>query len=250
MAKKRSALYEEYHRVRKNLQTQMSKMRKKKYEFGSFKLPSIPKRITKGSIRRLQKINLYSNSYVRTGEVRADTGEIIEKKVQGNIFQRATRKLSAKRAARTRRKRARQERRAIEQMADTIGQSFMPRNESDFVAPEVDEGAQYGDIILAKLQGLIEGYSQDAPVLSGYLTTLLAQSDRQQVVNGLSQYTEADIDAIESDLFYEATKHVIRWGNVTKLAQDIKGAPLSAQDMSDLRNAREADEEADEEDYE
>ena len=50
------SLKKEYMKERKRIQSYLSKQRKFGLEFSKNILPKIPKRITEGSIRRLQKI--------------------------------------------------------------------------------------------------------------------------------------------------------------------------------------------------
>lgn len=48
----------EYNRTRKNLLARIRRMKKAGYEFPENLVPNIPKRVTDGSIRRLERINL------------------------------------------------------------------------------------------------------------------------------------------------------------------------------------------------
>lgn len=73
------SLKKEYMKERKRIQSYLSKQRKFGLEFSKNILPKIPKRITKGSIRRLQKITP-QKIQEQAVFVDKDTGEVIKGK--------------------------------------------------------------------------------------------------------------------------------------------------------------------------
>ena len=78
MAKRVSKLQEEYKRVRRNLLQKVRRAEKRGYIFESEVVPKIPKKITKGSINRLQKIS--SKLYQKAEFLDVETGEILTSK--------------------------------------------------------------------------------------------------------------------------------------------------------------------------
>ena len=74
------SLKKEYMKERKRIQSYLSKQRKFGLEFSKNILPKIPKRITEGSIRRLQKITP-QKIQEKAVFVDKDTGEVIEGKI-------------------------------------------------------------------------------------------------------------------------------------------------------------------------
>ena len=74
------SLKKEYMKERKRIQSYLSKQRKFGLEFSKNILPKIPKRITEGSIRRLQKITP-QKIQEQAVFVDKDTGEVIEGKI-------------------------------------------------------------------------------------------------------------------------------------------------------------------------
>ena len=77
MAKKVSKTVQEYRKQRKRIQSTISRLRKKGYFPAINILPDIPKRITQGSVRRLQKIDI-EYIYKKSVFLDVETGELIE----------------------------------------------------------------------------------------------------------------------------------------------------------------------------
>lgn len=75
----KSEVRKEYDKARKNLQAQVRRMKKAGYIFEEEQVPSIPKRVTKGSTRRLKEIQskLYERSVFQAKEVYEGIGENI-----------------------------------------------------------------------------------------------------------------------------------------------------------------------------
>lgn len=77
MAKKVSKTVQEYRKQRKRIQSTISRLRKKGYFPAINILPDIPKKITQGSVRRLQKIDI-EYIYKKSVFLDVETGELIE----------------------------------------------------------------------------------------------------------------------------------------------------------------------------
>lgn len=77
MAKKVSKTVQEYRKQRKRIQSTISRLRKKGYFPAINILPDTPKKITKGSVRRLQKIDI-EYIYKKSVFLDVETGELLE----------------------------------------------------------------------------------------------------------------------------------------------------------------------------
>lgn len=98
MAKsKQSVLRVQYMKERRRIQNQLRRMARRGYEFTKDILPAIPKKISKQSISRLQKITT-KKLYEKAEHVDYSTGEVIS----GQQYRQQERKESARKASRTR----------------------------------------------------------------------------------------------------------------------------------------------------
>lgn len=79
MAKKVSKTVQEYWKQRKRIQSTFNRLRKKGYFPAINILPDIPKKITQGSVRRLQKIDI-EYIYKKSVYVDIETGELLKGK--------------------------------------------------------------------------------------------------------------------------------------------------------------------------
>ena len=77
MAKKDSKTVKEYRRQRKRINSTISRLKKAGYFPAINILPDIPKRITQGSVRRLQKIDI-EYIYKHSVFLDVETGELLE----------------------------------------------------------------------------------------------------------------------------------------------------------------------------
>lgn len=101
MKKKVSATVSEYRKVRKRVLSNIRRMEKRGYIFDSTLVPRVPQKITKASVRRLQKLT--SEELYRVSKyVDRETGEILT----GQEGRKLRRSLASKRSAEKRRLRA------------------------------------------------------------------------------------------------------------------------------------------------
>ena len=77
MAKKVSKTVQEYRKQRKRIQSTITRLRKKGYFPAINIIPDIPKRITQGSIRKLQKIDI-EYIYKHSVFLDVETGELLD----------------------------------------------------------------------------------------------------------------------------------------------------------------------------
>lgn len=161
MAKKVSAVVKEYRKNRRRIQRAIMDLTKRGYEVPENILPSIPKRVTEGSVRRLQKITknvLYKKSIV----IDYETGEIIPglkaKEIEAAV-------------KRERRKAERELRKA----------------EPVVVEPYSKELPQYADIIISGFKYTIESHFPNSagPIIIRWLNNLITRYDKNDVADML-----------------------------------------------------------------
>lgn len=111
---KQSELNAAYRAVRKNYLRNLRSMERRGYVFEGDMRPSIPKRITEGSIRRLQRMNerRYDHAYYADPE----TGEVLGKGKRTRFIEQS---LASKRA--WQRRKANDARETIDQLAGAMG---------------------------------------------------------------------------------------------------------------------------------
>ena len=130
-----------YRKVRRKIQNQLSKMKKRGFDTSEIKLPSIPKKITEGSIRRLEKQFSTPKLYEKATYTIPETGEVVTGR-KGRNYERIQ---AAKKASATRKKYRRQE--PITPPPD-IEPDYTP-------APTVSVDDMY-DVMVSKVETLIE----------------------------------------------------------------------------------------------
>lgn len=82
---KKNLIIKQYKKERGRIQRQISRMKKRGYTFSEQVLPDIPKRITKGSINRLQKIT--TQKLYQLAEFTTSEGDVI-KGTAGKVYER------------------------------------------------------------------------------------------------------------------------------------------------------------------
>ena len=129
-----------YSKVRRRIQNQLYRMRKRGFDTSNIKLPQIPKKITEGSIRRLEKQFSTEKLYEKATYYRPDTGEIIPGK-KGRALRR--RQAGEKRKKST----------PVEQPKSTIVE---PEETLDIPTETVSIETEY-NIMVDQVKRLIEG---------------------------------------------------------------------------------------------
>ena len=175
------AIKDEYMKQRRRMQRAISRMTKGGYILPENVLPPIPKRITRASVRRLEKITS-DVLYKKSRYVDVETGEIIS----GIVARDRKRSEAAKRAAETRRNR---KYRPLEQ---DIGSMRPDKAESGttYVEPNDPyvELPRQEDIIITNFIETIELFPEVAePLLRKWLNDLLRDYSRRDVAEMLER---------------------------------------------------------------
>lgn len=203
---KQSELNAAYRAVRSNYLRNIRSMERRGYVFERDMRPSIPKRITEGSIRRLQRLNegRYSHAYL----VDPNTGEVLAK---GKRAQGLERSLASQRAAQTRRaNRAREE---IEQFAGAMGY------ETEQADPEGSTARFFGqqmDIIkdIAERSRYDDQYAIERAAMLNE-----KWQDIQQALEYIANYGNIE----------QAPDRLVHWLIVA--IRDLQGEPVTQEDM-------------------
>lgn len=203
---KQSELNAAYRAVRSNYLRNIRSMERRGYVFERGMRPSIPKRITEGSIRRLQRLNegRYSHAYL----VDPNTGEVLAK---GKRAQGLERSLASQRAAQTRRaNRAREE---IEQFAGAMGY------ETEQADPEGSTARFFG-----QQMDIIKDISERSRYDDQYAIERAAMlNEKWQDIQQALEYI-ANYGSIE-----QAPDRLVHWLIVA--IRDLQGEPVTQEDM-------------------
>ena len=203
MAKrKRSQVEIEYRKQRKRIQSFICKHEKEGFYFEENILPSIPKKITKASVSRLQKLTpqkLYSKA-VYAGE--ASFGEVVS-----SYKGRQLRKQEAK-------KRREKRQRLKKQRIKTPRPKHMKENVST-------DKSFYTRTVLSGWYGLLETYSKGAayPLLRRWMNKLIRDNGEEVIAKMLEDAANNGYILVWS-VAYKITEAIEYMGNVMKYIQD------------------------------
>ena len=200
---KQSELNALYRSVRSNYLRNIRSMENRGYNFDKNPRPAIPKRITEGSIRKLQRLNenRYNNAYIVTEDGIA----------RGRAARAIERSLANQRAAQTRRaNRARQE---IEQFAGAMGYETEQAEAGGTTArffgqqmeiiKDISERSQYDDQYAIERAAMLSEKWQDI----------------QQALEYIANYGNVE----------QAPDRLVHW--LVVAIRDLQGEPVTQEDM-------------------
>lgn len=203
---KQSELNALYRSVRSNYLRNIRSMERRGYVFERDMRPSIPKRITEGSIRRLQKLNQgrYNHAYL----IDPNTGEVLAK---GKRAQGLERSLANQRAAQTRR--ANRARAEIEQFAGAMG----------YETEQAEEGGTTARFFGQQMD-IIKDISERSRYDDWYAIERAAMlrekwNDIQQALEYIANYGNIE----------QAPDRLVHWLIVA--IRDLQGEPVTQEDM-------------------
>ncbi len=217
MTEKQAMLNAQYRAVRSNYLRNIRSMEQRGYVFDRDVRPDIPKKITPGSIRRLEKLN--KNRYDHAYLVDPNTGEVLGK---GQYARTVERQRAAKKSAKSRA--ANEARSKLDQMVAAIAHEM--------------EGAEPGSSvegffnqILQDLEGIVsEAETNDELAIHAAYIIDENWDDIQDAIEIISRYED-----IESAPFYY----------VDKLIMIVRAAQGRAVTQEDMRMAGNFGEEPD-----
>ena len=209
MAKKKiSKTKQHYRRVRSNLLRKIARASKRGYLFNENLVPDIPKKVTKSSIKRLEKIS--SNLYKLAEHVDFETGEVIS----GTEARQQERKESARKGALTR---------------NGIRYNKEEQNVEEFEYNQYDYSLfpSEAEMVISNFKAnVISRFPENAgPVLHRWLNNIIAQNGKEAVAKMLQDAQENGIIidykvAYDNDLLMGAIGDMIDYlpeiGNIAK----------------------------------
>ena len=203
MAKKISKTVQEYRKQRKRIQSTISRLRKKGYFPAINILPDIPKKITKGSVRRLQKIDI-EYIYKKSVFLDVETGELLEgrqpsskRKSKAKTDQQKGRQPSSKRKSKAK---TDQQKERCADFTDMVIREYI-RQISRFPA-------KIAEIVLGKLDEAIKKNGKDAVAyalqyknesLSEYLNNVALFGDSIQAILAYCDAMFGDLPGLDND---------------------------------------------------
>lgn len=224
---------QEYRKLRKRVENRLSKYRTKGYDVSYINIPSIPKRITEGSIKRLNKI---TTSYIRKHSTVAtamdiSTGAVI-KTVSGEEYFKEQQKISRSKGIETRKKRKSELLNRKENASDSEGSSYS-RDYSN--APHI------GDIMMRKIEDLISQYKIENSNLARTVKEWLDNANKAGVIDRLSQITDEQLNQLESDFKYVSQGRTPFYYGTDALHYALTGKNLSLSEWRKIEEGYESD---------
>ena len=225
---KRLVVESEYKKARKNALNRLSYYRTQGYDVSSVKIPDIPKRITSGSIKKLEKVNadyIRKNSQVVTS-VNIFTGEP-ETVISGEdyykikkTYKKVTKKHTASESSKTRAKQK---------------ESFSNEDQSE------DNYPNMLDLMRDKIEGMIDNYNVDNSNFAAMLRDWLDNANKDGLTDRLSNVSQGDLVSLDKDLFYISIGRTPKGYGIEAIHNALLGRSMSAKDWNSVNEAFDAD---------
>ena len=227
---KRLAVESEYKKARKNALNRLSYYRVQGYDVSSVKIPDIPKRITSGSIKKLEKVNanyIRKNSKV-VSSVNFITGEP-ENVISGEDYYKIKKTYKKKReTSETRNTRVKQ------------NESFSNEDSSN----EGSSGSDYPnmlDLMRDKIEGMIANYNIGNSNFASMLRNWLDNANMNGLTDRLSNLPEGVLVDLDKDLYYVSIGRTPKGFGIEALHNALMGSKMSAKDWQKVNDAFDAD---------
>lgn len=217
---------QEYRKLRKRVENRLSKYRTKGYDVSNISIPSIPKRITEGSIKRLNKI---TTSYIRRHSTVATAMDIstgaVTKTVSGEEYFKEQQKISRRKGIETRKK----------------------KKSEPVVYDEPPSGGDYvnyphiGEIMMRKIEDLIAQYKIENSNLARTVQEWLDDANEFGVIDRLCKITDEQLNQLESDFKYVSQGRTPFYYGTDALHYALTGKNLSLSDWRKIEEGYESD---------
>ena len=227
---KRLVVESEYKKARKNALNRLSYYRTQGYDVSSVKIPDIPKRITSGSIKKLEKVNanyIRKNSKV-VSSVNFITGEP-ETVISGEDYykikktyknKKVTKKHTASESSKTRAKQK---------------ESFDNEDSSDANYPHML------DLMRDKIEGMIDNYNIGNSNFASMLRDWFDHANMDGLEDRLSNVSQFDLVSLDKDLFYISIGRKPKGYGIEAIHNALLGRSMSAKDWNAVNDAFDAD---------
>lgn len=232
---KQRAIEQEYKKARSRVQHRLSEYRVKGYDVSNINIPAIPKRITKASIRRLNKI---TTEYIRKHSfviivTDSSTGEA--KSVSGEKFFKKKQKEARRKAVETRKRRK-------HGGSGSGGDNKGSGSGEDY--PHI------GDLMRQKIEWLIAQYQIENSNLAMNIENWLNNAKSEGVIDRLSQITSDQLNDLEQDIRYVSEGKKPKYNGTNALHWALTGKNLTAAEWGVIEEGYDSDSVADQFDEE
>ena len=230
---KRLVVESNYKKARKNALNRLSYYRSQGYDVSSVKIPDIPKRITSGSIKKLEKVNadyIRKNSKVvtavniLTGEPETISGEDYYKIKKTYKKKKLTKKRTTSESHKTR----------VEQK-----ESFSNEGPSD------DNYPNMLDLMRDKIEGMIANYNVDNSNFASMLRDWMDNANTNGLTDRLSDMPVSVLKDLDKDLYYVSKGRQPKGYGIEAIHNALTGNSMSAKDWNKVNDAFEEDNGAD-----
>ena len=223
----------EYYKIRSRIQHRLSAYRVKGYDVSSINVPSIPKRITEGSINRLSKI---TTEYIRKHSkvvvaVDIKTGEAT-KTVSGEKFYKEQQKESRRKAVETRKRR--------KSKASTAKEIERLKSEA-FSNSDYSNAPHIGELMYQKIESLIEQYNIEGSSLGKTIQGWLNDAIDNGTIDRLAQLTTYQLNDIEDDIRYASKGRLPKYHGLNALHWALTNRNLTAEEWRDIQEDYDTD---------
>ena len=231
---KRLVVESEYKKARKNALNRLSYYRVQGYDVSSVKIPDIPKRITFGSIKKLEKVNadyIRKNSKVVTS-VNMFTGEP-ENVISGEDYYKFKKTYKKKKIAKKRTTSERHKTKAKKT------ESFSNDESSENNYPNML------DLMRDKIEDMIANYNVDNSNFASMLRNWMDNANKDGLTDRLSDMPVSVLKDLDKDLYYISKGRQPKGYGIEALHNALTGNAMSAEDWSEVNDAFEEDNGAD-----
>lgn len=234
---KRLVVESEYKKARKNALNRVSYYRTQGYDVSSIKIPDIPKRITSGSIKKLEKVNadyIRKNSKVVTS-VNMFTGEP-ENVISGEEYYKIKKTYKKKKPVEKKEKPI--------SVGDDSGKEKSIIGGGDTFNNDDSGGSGYPhllDLMRDKVEGMIANYNIDSSNFAGMLRDWFDTANMDGLEDRLSKVSQFDLIALDKDLFYISIGRKPKGYGIEAIHNALLGRSMSAKDWQEVNDAFDGD---------
>ena len=227
---KRLAVESEYKKARKNALNRLSYYRTQGYDVSSVKIPDIPKRITSGSIKKLEKVNadyIRKNSNV-VSSVNFITGEP-ENVISGEEYYKIKKTYKNKKVAKKHTTSESSKTRAKQK------ESFDNEDSSDANYPHML------DLMRDKIEDMIANYNIGNSNFASMIRNWLDNANMDGLEDRLSNMPQVTLALLDKDLYYISIGRKPKGYGIEALHNALMGSKMSAKDWNSVNDAFDAD---------
>ena len=231
---KRLVVESEYKKARKNALNRLSYYRVQGYDVSSVKIPDIPKRITFGSIKKLEKVNadyIRKNSKVVTA-VNIFTGEP-ENVISGEEYYKV--------------KKTYKKRKPLKKRTTSERHKTKAKKTESFSNDESSENNYPNmlDLMRDKIEDMIANYNVDNSNFASMLRNWMDNANKDGLTDRLSDMPVSVLKDLDKDLYYISKGRQPKGYGIEALHNALTGNAMSAEDWIEVNDAFEEDNGAD-----